>query len=82
MPTRHKHMTARQFRAAPPLVTLHARRSAAASHEVAQVSDLQRNRSAHEYVWFALLLILILATSAVHAPAPDTASTLPESTAP
>jgi hypothetical protein len=44
--------------------------------------DTQRNRRAHEYVWFAVLLILVLATSAVRSPPPNTASMLPEVTSP
>jgi hypothetical protein len=39
--------------------------------------DAHGSRAAHEYLWFALLLIVFLATSAVHSSGsgPDTAST-------
>ncbi len=46
------------------------------------MSDAHKNRGACEYLWFSLLLILILATSATHSPAPDTASALPDTATP
>ncbi|MDB6084898.1 MAG: hypothetical protein JWN43_2779 [Gammaproteobacteria bacterium] len=44
------------------------------------MSDAHGRRATREYLWFALLLIVVLATYAVHSPGPDTARQLSGST--